>query len=757
MLRRLLIAGVVAACAITCLLAVYVALLDQRLREQFDGVRWALPAQIYAAPLELYTGQRLTRAEVVDELVRLGYRQRTDPARAGTYAVTTDGLRIASRAFSFWDGDEPARDVTVGFGDGGVRRLQGPDGDAVPLMRLDPMLIGSIFPKHGEDRVLVRLDSVPPLLVDTLIAIEDGDFYRHFGLDFSGIARAAWANLRAGAVVQGGSTITQQLVKNFFLSNERTWLRKAREAIMALLLEVHYTKDEILEAYLNEVYLGQDGPRAVHGFGLASGFYFGKPLSELLPEEIALLVGLVKGPSYYNPRRNPEQARARRDLVIDRMQAEGLIDAETRQVATNADLGVRARGARGTSQYPAYVDLVRRQLQAQYREEDLTSEGLRIFTAFNPRVQAAAESAVRDGLVALESSRSMAPDTLESAAVVTSADTGEVMAVVGGRRSGYAGFNRALDAQRPIGSLAKPMVYLAALAQPDAFSLTTPVDDAPVRMEMPNGSVWTPENYDREVHGLMPLYRALVESHNLATVNLAMAVGLDAVARQYILLGDDTKPTALPSLALGAVERSPLDVAQLYNSIAAGGFVTPLQAIRDVQDRHGEPLTRYARQLKSGPDAGAVALLQWAMNRVMTHGTARSAARVLRTSALAGKTGTTDELRDSWFAGFGGDYQATVWVGRDNNEPAGLTGAAGALQVWARLMDTLDPRPVDLFAHASTQAEWVVPDEHLLADTQCAARELVPYLPDSAPTQWASCAATPDNEESGFWERLFGS
>lgn len=743
------------ACVATCAFALYVMLLDRELRAQFDGARWALPAQIYAAPLELYSGQRLTRADVAAELVRLGYRLRSEPTQPGTYAVTDDRLVIASRAFAFWDGDEPARRVTVAFGDGGVRSLTAADGSTVPLMRLDPLLIGSIFPKHGEDRVLVRLDSVPPLLVNTLIAIEDGDFYQHIGLDFSGIARAAWTNLRAGSVVQGGSTITQQLVKNFFLSNERTWLRKAKEAVMAVLLEVHYGKHEILEAYLNEVYLGQDGPRAVHGFGLASGFYFGKPLSELLPEEIALLVGMVKGPSYYNPRRNPERAKARRDLVLERMREQGLIDAETAQVSIAADLGVRDRGARGTTQYPAFVDLVRRQLQAQYREDDLTREGLRIFTSFSPRVQAVAESAVREGLDALEQARNMTPETLESAAVVTSVETGEVMAVVGGRRSGYAGFNRALDAQRPIGSLAKPMVFLAALAQPEQFSLTTSVEDAPVRMEMPNGTVWTPENYDREVHGPMPLYRALVESHNLATVNLAMTVGLDAVARQYILLGDDTKPTALPSLALGAVERSPLEVAQLYTAIAAGGFVSPLQAIRDVQSREGEPLTRYGRQLKSGPDAGAVSLLQWAMNRVMTDGTARSAARWLRTSALAGKTGTTDELRDSWFAGFGSDYQATVWVGRDDNTPAGLTGAAGALQIWGRLMADLDPQPVALFARTTT-AEWVLPELNKRADVQCDDRVLVPYLPGSAPQDWASCAATRDNPESGFWERLFG-
>ncbi|MEC9407484.1 MAG: penicillin-binding protein 1B [Pseudomonadota bacterium] len=755
MRQRLLVAGLVILCLAATALALYTFRLDVELRERFDGVRWALPAQIYAAPLELYAGKRLGPQDVVHELGRLGYRSRNNAQRAGTYSVQGDRIRVASRGFQFWDGAEPERLVDIRFGDGGIRSIQDAGGGSVPIMRLDPMLIGSIFPKHGEDRVLVRLDDVPPLLVNTLIAVEDGDFYRHYGIDWTGIARAAWANLQAGGVVQGGSTITQQLIKNFFLSSERTWVRKAKEALMAILLEVHYSKQEILEAYLNEVYLGQDGPRAVHGFGLASGFYFGKPLGELLPEEIALMVGLVKGPSYYNPRRNPERSLARRNLVLDRMEADGLISAEEAAAARAAKLGVRPRGDRGTSQYPAYVDLVRRQLQAQYREQDLTSEGLRIFTAFDPRVQAAAEQAVLAGLDAIEQGRGIEAGSLEAAAVVTSVETGEILALVGGRQAGYAGFNRALDAQRPIGSLAKPLVYLAALSRPDEYRLTTPVPDAPIRLDMPNGSTWMPENYDRELHGDVPLYEALSKSYNLATVQLALQVGMDDVARQYVLLGDDTKPAPLPSLALGAVERSPLAVAQLYNSLGAGGFVTPLQAIRDVQDREGQPLERFARRLRGGPDAGAVGLVQWAMNRVMIDGTARSAQRYLRSTTLAGKTGTTDELRDSWFAGFGGDVQATVWVGRDDNKPAQLTGASGALQLWSRIMAALDPRPVDLFATGQAEPVWVVPQQDALADTRCEDRLLVPYLPGSAPDAWASCAEQADSD-AGFWERLFG-
>lgn len=758
-LRTLFIVSVLGACLFTLLLAVHVLRLDWVVRDRFADVQWALPAQIFAAPTELYAGRRIDRNQLIDRLQQLGYRQRSNAASTGSYALDGRDLLLASRGFQFWDADEPARRLRLSFGDGGIRSLSlADDGSPVAIARLDPLLIGSIFPKQGEDRVLVRLDDVPPLLVETLLDIEDRKFWRHWGVDPAAILRAAWANLRAKRVVQGGSTITQQLIKNMFLSSEQTLLRKANEAIMALLLELHEPKEAILEAYLNEIYLGQDGPRAVHGFGLASQFYFNKPLAELDPGDIALLVGMIRGPSYYNPRRSTQRATERRDFVLGRMADAGLISAQSATEAQAQDLRIRDRAGRGSTQYPAFTDLIRRQLRDQYRDEDLTSEGLRIFTSFDPAIQADAERTLARGLTQLETARKLEAGSLQGAVVVTAVDSGEVLAVVGGRQAGSTGFNRALDARRPIGSLGKPMVYLAALEQPRQYNLVTPIDDAPVRIELPNGDIWEPENYDKEVHGPTPLYQALAKSYNLATVQLSEQLGPARVADAHVALGG-TRPRALHSLALGAVERSPLDVAQLYNSLAAGGAVTPLQAIRAVQTRDGQPLQRYGIKLRQAADSTAVNLLQWALRQVMIDGTGRSAQRQIGNLALAGKTGTTDDLRDSWFAGFGSDLQATVWLGRDDNSPAGLTGASGALQIWAQLMRRLQPQPVPLFAAPGTQAEWIDQASGLRADHHCPDRLLIPFVDGTAPQAMAPCArggAAQDEQRRGFWDRLFG-
>lgn len=758
-LRKLFITSLVGACLLTLLLAVHVLRLDWIVRDRFADVQWALPAQIYAAPTELYAGRRIDRNQLINRLQQLGYRQRSNAASTGSYALDGRGLIVASRGFRFWDSAEPARRLRLRFGDGGIRSLTlADDGSTVAIARLDPLLIGSIFPKQGEDRVLVRLDDVPPLLIEALLDIEDRKFRSHWGVDPVAIVRAAWANLRARQVVQGGSTVTQQLIKNMFLSSEQTLLRKANEAIMALLLELHASKDAILEAYLNEIYLGQDGPRAVHGFGLASQFYFNKPLGELDPGEIALLVGMIRGPSYYNPRRSAQRATDRRDFVLDRMAAAQLISAEQAETAKATALSIRDRSGRGSTQFPAFTDLIRRQLRDQYRDEDLTSEGLRIFTSFDPVVQDHAERALARGLDQLEQARKFEAGSLQGAIVVTSVDSGEVMAIVGGRQAGSSGFNRALDARRPIGSLGKPMVYLAALARPEQFNLVTPLDDEPVRIELPNDDVWEPENYDKQSHGPTPLYQALSKSYNLATVHLSEQVGPAKVADTYVALGGK-RPRALHSLALGAVERSPLDVAQLYNTLAAGGAVTPLQAIRAVQTREGEPLQRYGIKLRQAADPTAVNLLQWAMRQVMIDGTGRSAQRQIGSLALAGKTGTTDDLRDSWFAGFGSDLQATVWLGRDDNRPAGLTGASGALQVWSQLMRRLQPQPVPLFAASDTQPEWIDVATGLRADHNCQDRLLIPFVRGTAPETMAPCArdgAGQNDERRSFWDRLFG-
>jgi penicillin-binding protein 1B len=723
-------------------LSTYLLGLDREIRERFAGARWALPAQVYAAPMELYTGLDIAPTDLVHELNRLGYREDPRLSGPGSFLPSRDQIDIHLREFAFWDGLQAAQTLAVRFsGDSiaSIRRVA--DGAPVDIFRLDPMLIGSIFPSQGEDRVLVRFDEVPPLLVKGLIAVEDRQFYGHFGVSPRAILRAMAANLRAGRVVQGGSTITQQLVKNFFLSNRQTWARKLNEAFMALLIERHFSKDEILEAYLNEVHLGQDGSRAVHGFGLGARFYFNKPLEELEPQEIALLVGLIKGTSYYNPRRNAERALARRNLVLDVFLADGLIDEAAHQRALAAPLGVDGGRIGGAERYPAFVELVKRQLRGQYDDEDLTDEGLRIFTTLNPRAQEALERQIVEGVAEIEQARKMKPQTLQAAGVVTSADGGEVLALVSGRDVRFAGFNRALDSQRPIGSLVKPFVYLAALERPGEFNLHSILPDEPIELRLPHGALWSPRNYDKQLHGPQPLYRALAQSYNLPTVHTGLQVGAEQVLRTIRNAGYEGDAQPLPSLFLGAIGMSPLQVAQIYGTLAAGGFQAPLSAIREVQTKDGEPLSRYPIAVRQTLADGPVYLIGWGMQRVVTEGTGRGVYAALPGNALvAGKTGTTDDYRDSWFAGFSADRVAVVWVGRDDNQPTGLSGSSGALPIWARVMRDIGVRNFDPIPPASVEMLEVDRLTGLRADSGCSETIEVPFMAGWGPQEWAPCA-----------------
>jgi penicillin-binding protein 1B len=721
----------------------YAFYLDGRVRAKFEGKRWALPARVYARPLELYGGRPLSIEELRDELARLKYRRVKFPKFAGTYSREGGRFLLHTRPFGFWDGSEPERLLVVGIEEGRIARLEDRASGADPaLVRLDAALIASIYPTHNEDRVLIRGQDLPPLLVATLLAVEDQDFYEHWGVDPWAIARAMWHNLLAGGVVEGGSTLTQQLVKNFYLTDERTLLRKINEAFMALLLELHYRKSQILEAYANEIFLGQDGNRAIHGFGLASRFYFNRSLDELGIAETALLVALIKGPSHYDPRRHPGRALARRNLVIDTLQDQGVISAEQTDAAKAAPLGVSDKGGRPAGEHPAFLQLVRRQLQRDYREEDLQSEGLRIFTTLDPLVQSVAEEAVRKRLPELERSRGFQTGTLESAAVVASAAQGEIFALVGGRDPAYAGFNRALEAVRPIGSLIKPVIYLTALSYPGRYSLVTPLSDSPVSLRASDGKLWRPRNYDHKTHGQVPLYKALAKSYNLATVNLGLELGIGEVMETLGNLGVHRPVDPVPASLLGSVSLTPVEVSQVYQTLAAGGFRAQLRAIREVLEASGRPLNRYPLAVDQVADAGAVYLTTWAMQQVVRQGTARSLRKRLpRGLTVAGKTGTTNGLRDSWFAGFSGDKVSVVWVGRDDNKPINLTGASGALRIWGDIMASVENRPLPDLPPEGIQDVRVDPVNGLLAGTGCRRGMTIPVAVQGIPSATSSCGA----------------
>ncbi len=726
--------------------------LDRIVREQFEGKRWAVPATVYARPLELYSGLELDPDGLAEELRALEYRQVPLAPEPGTWHRQGALHLVHTRAFAHWDGAERSARIRVRIDDGRITQLTGADdGAPLALVRTDAARIGHIFPGHNEDRLLLRLEEMPPLLLAALIALEDSEFLSHSGVSFAGTLRAARANLQARRVVQGGSTITQQLVKNFYLTDERTLRRKVQEAAMALLLERRYSKNEIIETYINEVYLAQDVERAIHGFGLASQHLFGEPLDGLTVERLALLVAMINGPSFYNPRRHPERALARRNLVLQIMAEASLLDDDSAALARAQPLGVIPAAEARRRQHPAFMDLVQRDLARDYSPDDLQSEGLRIYTTLAPSAQAAAEDSISTALATQ-------PPEVEAAAVLADPASGEVLALVGGREAGFAGFNRALDARRPIGSLIKPAVYLAALQQPERFTLGTLLEDAPLRLEERSGRVWEPRNFDRLFRGEVLLVDALAQSMNVPTIRLGMDVGLGWVGETVEGLGAAMPAQLFPSYLIGSGEMVPLEVAQMYQTLAAGGFRTPLRAVRAVTLQNGTRLTRYPLSTTQAFPAAAVHLVTAALVSAMREGTGSAAYATLPAELLlAGKTGTTDDTRDSWFAGYGEDLLGVVWVGRDDNTTTGLTGATGALPIWADLMRTLKPRPLVLEPPADVENVWVDSASGLRSADGCEGARLLPYLVGHAPQTRTPCGLQRDDGVgSGLAEWLRG-
>ena len=731
------LAGILLAAIAT----IWIVHLDRVVTREFQGRLWSVPARVYAAPLELYAGAPISANDLEQELQALHYRRGDAASGPGIYRRTGNAFDLQARRVRFIDEQRDAQRVSIHADNASITSMRGADGADLPVFRLDPPVIGSLFPIHGEDRLIVAPSDVPPLLRDGIKLIEDRRFDEHRGVDLYGVLRATWANLRAGHVVQGGSTLTQQLVKNYFLSDEQTFGRKATEAVMAMRLEAHYSKQDILVAYLNEVYLGQDGARAIHGFGLGSEYYFAKPLGELGPAELALLIGLVKGPSFYDPRKHPERALARRNLVLKEFGDAHLIDAAAARREAAGPLGLRPPGG---SYVPAYLDLVRRDLKRDYAEADLAAAGLSVYTSLDLRAQASAQRALTKNLQRLDLKSPVRGEHLEGAVIVVEPSSGDVVAVVGGREVDTSGFDRALDARRPIGSLVKPAVYLTAL-ESGRFTAATLIEDAPIELKLPDGSVWAPQNFERQVYGQVPLARALAESMNLATVRLGLDLGLPKVAATLERLGLESSPTLNPSLLLGTVEMSPLEVVQVYTTLADGGFRTRLRAVRAVLNEHGQPLKSFKVQVEAAAPPAAVYQLDRILMLVPTHGTARSAAgRLPQGLVIAGKTGTSSDTRDSWFAGFTGNYLLVFWVGYDDNRETGLTGAQGALPVWADTMASLKPVSFDPIVPDLTEDRWIGFDDGLETNPTCSPDAVVIGVPkDTRLPVNPKCASAP--------------
>ncbi|BBT89119.1 penicillin-binding protein 1B [Enterobacter cloacae] len=679
------------------LIAIYGVYLDQKIRSRIDGKVWQLPAAVYGRMVNLEPDMSISKNEMVKLLQATQYRQVTKMTRPGEFTVQAKSIEMIRRPFDFPDSKEGQVRARLTFDGDRLETIENMDNDRqFGFFRLDPRLITMLSSANGEQRLFVARNGFPDLLVDTLLATEDRHFYEHDGISLYSIGRAVLANLTAGRTVQGASTLTQQLVKNLFLSSERSYWRKANEAYMAVLMDARYSKDRILELYMNEVYLGQSGDNEIRGFPLASLYYFGRPVEELSLDQQALLVGMVKGASIYNPWRNPKLALERRNLVLRLLQQQQVIDQELYDMLSARPLGVQPRGG-VISPQPAFMQMVRQELQSKLGDKVKDLSGVKIFTTFDSVAQDAAEKAAVEGIPALKKQRKLSD--LETAMVVVDRNTGEVRAMVGGAEPQFAGYNRAMQARRSIGSLAKPATYLTALSQPNQYRLNTWIADAPISLRQPNGQVWSPQNDDKQFSGQVMLVDALTRSMNVPTVNLGMALGLPAITETWQKLGvpkDQLHP--VPAMILGALNLTPIEVAQAFQTIASGGNRAQLSALRSVIAEDGSVLYQSFPQAERAVPAQAAYMTLWTMQQVVQRGTGRQLGAKYPGLHLAGKTGTTNNNVDTWFAGIDGREVVITWVGRDNNQPTKLYGASGAMSIYQRYLANQSPVPLNLVA-----------------------------------------------------------
>lgn len=677
--------------AVTVMYGIY---LDQQIKERIDGNVWELPAAVYGQIIDLEPESEYSLSDVVTLLIGAQYRQQdTQATRPGEFIVSNDAVEIYRRPFTFPDGEEQAFRVKITFYNNRIDRITNLDtGRDFGLLKIDPKLITMMHSPNGEQRLFVPLKAFPDSLIKTLVATEDKRFYDHHGVSLYSIGRAIYVNLTTGRT-EGGSTLTQQTVKNLFLTNERSLSRKIREAYMAMILDARYSKERILELYLNEVYFGQAGSEEIHGFPLASLYYFGRPVNELTLDQQAVLVGMVKGASLYNPWTQPKQVLERRNVVLRLTEQQGIIDDELYNLLSQRPLSVLPKGG-VISPQPAFMQVVRSELRKQLGDKADHLSGMKIFTTFDPVAQAAAEQAVTNEI---ENLRKSTNKDLQTAMVIVSRETGEIRAIIGSAEPRYPGYNRAWLTRRAIGSLAKPSTYLTALGQPDRFQLNTWLDDSPLAIKLDNGSYWQPKNYDRKFRDRVMLVDALALSLNVPTVNLGMALGLDATKNTLQALGvPSDRITNLPSRLLGALELTPLETAQMFQTIANNGQRSPLSILRYVLTDKGELVYQnYPQQIQAVSQQSAY-LTTYAMQQVVESGTSRSLKRKYGSFNLAAKTGTSNDSRDSWFTGIDGKNVAVVWIGLDDHSPMKLTGATGALKIYSEYLQNNPPKKLSL-------------------------------------------------------------
>lgn len=709
----------------------YLVYLNYLIGLRFEGDTWALPSRVYSRSLDLYPGLALKQDSLQYELSLSIYQAVKTQPLPGQYRVLGNSIEIHSRSFDFSDQIQPIQNIRVDFSNDEVGQiLDINSGRQLELFRLPPVVIGSYYPQNEEDRLLLTIEEIPKPLIEILLAVEDKFFYRHFGINPASILRALIANLKAGKIVQGGSTLTQQLAKNLFLTSEQTLVRKINEAFMAILLEIRFSKQTILAAYINEVFLLQQKKIAIHGFELASHLLFKQSIEYLSLDKLALLVGMVKGPSRFNPITQPIAALERRNLVLRTMLESSLIDDSDFQYLSSKPLEVVAR-LPGVNRFPAYLDLVKRQLKKTYNAEALSTRGLRIFTPFDPLIQRHLERGLKTSLARL------GQDELQASVVIADYLNGDIQALVGDRQVDFPGFNRAIMAQRPIGSLIKPLLLYSLLE--GGLTLASIVEDKRIQIRQSNGKIWEPRNYDKKLHGAMSLYQAFVKSYNLPFVHLGINGGLEVLVKNLARINLLKHDVIYPSLLLGTTSMSAFEVAQMFQVIANNGYFTPLTAIRRVSDQRNKTLNRIPLASYKLFDQARIIQVQRALIGVSEEGTAKYLKSRFGDYTLAGKTGTTDDMRDSWFSGFSQRLLTVVWLGNDDNTSINLSGSSGALRVWAEIMqrikigpfkitrdDTLEWHPVNRFDGGITQQN-------------CASSVLLPFIASQVPGKRSQC------------------
>ncbi len=778
--------------------------LDRIVVSRFEGRRFAVPSRVYAAPVVLYPGVDWQQLDLAGWLSRMGYREQAEagPLSVGSYRWLPGRLRVHLRGFEHPELPEPSRKIELLLEEGRVRAMRDARGRPVDVVTLEPEPISSFYGSDREQRDLVAIDEVPDHLMAAIYAVEDRRFEQHHGIDPRRIVGAMLANLRAGGIRQGGSTLTQQLVKNFFLTPERTLRRKLTEALMALMVEARYPKQQILEAYLNEIYMGRRGSTAIHGVGEAARFFFGKSVPDLAVDESALLAAVIQSPNALSPHRHPKRAKGRRDLVIGLMAEQELISPELAERARARPLSLAAVSLEsGQDRY--FLDELARQLPEVYDAGLLSVEGLRIYSTLEPAVQRAAVSSLQKGLERLEAqmpavemdagwagaagadaegsnagddasdangtddandagraagASGRAQPTLQGCLLALRPQTGEILALVGGRDYARSQWNRCTQARRQVGSVFKPVVYAAALTPQSGpiVTLASRVEDAPLQIETRDG-LWEPENFDKKFRGSVSVREALERSLNVPAVRIGQAVGMSRVVEMARRLGIESRLPPVPSLALGTAEVSPLEVATVYATFANGGLRPTPRSFTGLLDAQGVaqerwPLAGSQRVLDPGTAFLTTSLLEGVVDR----GTAAGLrARGLR-GPIAGKTGTTDEEYDLWFVGYTPEIVAVVWVGYDEPRAIGVPSSRGALPIWADFLERLSGEQVRGVFQRPTGVERVEIDPMSGARALAGCPESRPeyFLEGTVPSE--TCPADGPDRRRGFFRRLFG-